>query len=322
LTALAERVRGGLGERPRLVALLLLVAVATLGFLAGHRLGGHGSSSTSTRTVLVNGVLLDYPSAWKRTTGGSQIAGLALAHELTLDPPGDARAGLTVGSLAPGDPGPLPEGFLAQLRSNPRTDVVSLSEVQAYRYSNMNVAGFNRALTAFAIPNSAPGSTVLACYAGAGDSSFVRECAQVVYAVTRVGQPLGYDLSPVRAYARSLAAVLASVQKGRAAVAQAAGARGASADLGGLAARLAEQFRAAASSLQALEAPAAAQAAQSALLSAARRAGGAYAALSEAFRARNAAAYTSAHARVVQSEAGVNGALRRLALLGYGQRPK
>src|SRR5207302_2869990 len=95
LTARAERVGGALGERRPLVALLLLVAVAALGYLAGHGVGGHGSSSTSTSTVLVNGVLLDYPSAWKRTAGDPQIAGLVLAHELTLTPPGrDARAGL------------------------------------------------------------------------------------------------------------------------------------------------------------------------------------------------------------------------------------
>src|SRR5204862_245555 len=83
--------------------------------------------------------------------------------------------------------------------------------------------------------------------ASTSDSPFARACGQVVDAVSRVGQPLGYDLTPVSAYARSLAAVLASVQKGRAAVAQAAGAHGAAADLGGLAARLAQQFRAAAS---------------------------------------------------------------------------
>jgi hypothetical protein len=268
--------------------------------------------------VLVNGVLLDYPSTWQRTAGAPQIPGLVLAQELTLAPPGaGARAGLTVGSLVAGDPGPLPEGFLAQLRSNPRTDVVSLSEVQAYRYSRMNVAGVDRALTAFAIPNAAPGSTVIACYASANDSPFLKACAQVVDAVTRVGQPLGYDLSPVDAYARSLGDVLAAVQKGRATVAQAAGAHGASTRLGGLAAQLGQQLQAAASSLQALQAPAAAHAAQSALLLAVRGAGGAYAVLSEAVRARNAAAYASARARVAQAEAGVNGALRRFALLGY-----
>src|SRR6266516_6246552 len=61
LTARAERVGGALGERRPLVALLLLVAVAALGYLAGHGVGGQGSSSTSTSTstVLVNGVLLD-----------------------------------------------------------------------------------------------------------------------------------------------------------------------------------------------------------------------------------------------------------------------
>jgi len=313
-------VGGGLGARRPLVALLLFVAVAALGYEAGHGVGGHGSSSTSTRTVLVDGVLLDYPSAWKRAAGGPPIAGLVLAHELTLTPPGQAaRAGLTVGSLAAGDPGPLPQGLLAQLRSSPRTDVVNLSEVQAYRYSRMNVAGFNRALTVFAIPNASSGSTVLACYASADDSSVMRACGQVVNAVTRVGQPLGYDLTPVPAYARSLAAVLASVRQGRAAVARAAGARGASAGLGGLAARLAQQFHGAASSIQALEAPAAAQAVQSALLGAARSAGDAYAALSDAVRARNAAAYASARARVAQAEASVNEALRRFALLGYDQ---
>jgi len=319
LTARAERLGGGLRERRPLLSLLLLAAVAALGYLAGHGTGSHGTPTTSTRTVLVNGVLFDYPSTWNRTAGGPQIPGLALAQELTLSPPGqDARAGLTVGSLVTGDPGPLPEGFLAQLRSNPRTDVVSLSEVQAYRYSRMSVAGFDRALTAFAIPNAAPGSTVIACYASAGDPSFLRVCAQVVDAVTRVGQPLGYDLSPVAAYARSLAGVLASVQKGRATVAQAAGAHGATTRLGGLAARLGQQLQAAASSLQALEAPAAAQAAQSALLLAARGASGAYAALSAAVRARDVAAYAAARARVVEAEAGINRALRRFALLGYG----
>ena len=323
MTARAERVGVGVGARRALLALLLLIAVAAVGYVAGHGLGSRGSSSTSTSTVLVNGVLIDYPSGWKRASGKPPIAGLVLAHELTLIPSGrDARAGLTAGSLAADDPGPLPEGLLAQLRSNPHTDVVNLSEVQAYRYSHVDVAGFNRALTVFAIPSAAPGSTVLACYASTSDSPFARACGQVVDAVSRVGQPLGYDLTPVSAYARSLAAVLASVQKGRAVVAQAAGAHGAAADLGGLAARLAQQFRAAASSLQALEAPAAAQAAQSALLAAARAAGDAYAALSEAVRARNALAYAAARARVAQAEAGVNGALRRFALLGYDQAPR
>src|SRR5436305_2103893 len=206
LTARAERVGVGVGARRALLALLLLVAVAAVGYVAGHGLGSRGSSSTSTRTVLVNGVLIDFPSGWKRASGKPPIAGLVLAHELTLIPSGrDVRAGLTAGSLAADDPGPLPEGLLAQLRSNPHTDVVNLSEVQAYRYSHVDVAGFNRALTVFAIPSAAPGSTVLACYASTSDSPFARACGQVVDAVSRVGQPLGYDLTPVSAYARSLA---------------------------------------------------------------------------------------------------------------------
>ena len=111
--------------------------------------------------------------------------------------------------------------------------------------------------------------------------------------------------------------MLAAVQKGRAAVARAAGAHGASAHLGGLAARLRGQFSQAASSLQGLEAPAAAQTAQSALVVAARGAGDAYGALSEAVRAKRAPAYVAARARVAQAQAIVNNALRRFALLGY-----
>src|SRR5207302_1483483 len=107
--------------------------------------------------------------------------GLALRHAIALAPGGDpSQAGLLAGVLPAGQGSPLPAQLLALLRQRPTTAVVSLAETQAYRYTGLSIAGFDRSLTAYVIPKPGGGSLALVCYAAPSLSSQVQACQRSV----------------------------------------------------------------------------------------------------------------------------------------------
>jgi hypothetical protein len=312
----------------RRAALALLVLVAVGGYLIGHYAFSRNHRVTPVRSTLVANVVLEYPSTW-RVAPSAPIAGtLPLAHASVFAPRGRAaQAGLLVGSLHEGEQGPLPQPFLRALGAPLHTAVVSLSELQAYRYSGVRIAGFAGALVVFSIPVPDRAMTVAACYSqsGAGAKEFMRSCTRAVSGLSELGQSESYDLAPAPAYARGLGIAIGGVEHARARAA-AAPPRPATADaVRALASGLSAAFSHATAALAALEAPAPVRGAHGAMLRALARASSAYAALAAA--AANSQGLSEAEAwtalapqrtRARAAEATVDEALQTFALLGYG----
>lgn len=299
------------------VVVPLLVAVAILGYVAGHS-RSQSASSEGLRTVTNANVVLHYPGGWRKVENAPQIPGLSIAHQLGLAPNGDAaRAGLLVGTLPSGELSPLPGRFVSSLSRLPETRIVSLLEVEAYRYVNVSIPGFNRALTIFVIPNPGGESAALACYAASGRSSDLQACEQTVAGVTLVNQSQTYELLPDPNYARRISAPIATLDRQRLALKRELRTQATGATIRSLATRLAAAFASAATSLAAIEPSFAAGRTQSALTASLARARDAYSALATAAAEESASSAQAALKRTAAAEAEVNGVLEDYELLGY-----
>jgi hypothetical protein len=297
------------------IAAPLLVVVAVFGYVAGHR-RAVAPSTQGTRIASGTSIVLEYPASWQPVHGAPAIPGLSISSPLALAPGGDyAHAGLLSGKLGGGESSPLPSSFLALLRGVPRTEVVELLDVQAYRYSDLRIAGYEPTLELYAIPHPGDRPTALACYAAKGFTSELHQCEQIVLTLTLVGQSSSDDLSPDTGYARRLGTVVAALDSERLKLRREMRLSATPAALGALATSLAGRFAAAATSLGALEPPLVAASAQDALSKSIRSARDAYTALAAA--GGGAGGGEAAKARVGEAEGKVDAALEGFALLGY-----
>jgi hypothetical protein len=308
-----------LARRPALPAAIvpILVAVAILGYVAGKS-GSTGPSSEQLRTAQSANVVIGYPLGWSTAKRAPQIPQLALAHATTIAPAGNAAAaGLLLGSLPPGELAPLPSKFIASLRRLPVTEIVNLEEIQAYKYAQLSVSGFDRTLTLFVIPDPGARPTALACYAPSAASAYMRTCEAAVATVTVGGQPQAYQLTPEPSYAGKISTTIASLDRLRASLKRELRPDVSSAGVKRLAGRLADGFAAAADELNQLEPTFAAQPAQKALADAIARAHDGYLALGAAAGEQDATAYSAAQKKIATAEADVDEVLESFVLLGY-----
>jgi hypothetical protein len=308
------------------LAAFVLAAVAILGYMAGYR---HAPATTptvthreTTRTVSEAGVLLEYPAGWQPAKASTTVPGLPISHPLMLAPGGNsARAGLLAGQLPSGEPSPLPARFLALLQGTPHTEVVNLIDGQAFRYSHVDVAGYDHALDLYVILYAGRSPTALACYApqAATSAIYLSQCEQIVAGLTPLGQSSTYDLTPDTGYAQRLGTLIEGLNRERLTLRGDMHSHPAPAAVGKFAATLADRFAAAAASLALLEAPPVAGPMQAALANSILHARDTYRSLSEASTAPGQAGYSAALAQVNATEAGVNTALEGFALLGYSR---
>lgn len=302
---------------------LVLAAVAVLGYAAGHR---HAPAAhpvahrETTRSASGANILLEYPSGWRPVATAPAIPGLSLAHPLALAPGGDAgSAGLLSGELPASEPSPLPARLLALLHGIPKTEVVNLIDGQAFRYPHLSLPGYAGRLDLYVMPYAGKGPTALACYAAQGFIRYLSECEQIVAGLTPVGQSSTYDLTPDTGYALRLGALIEGLNTERLALRRAMRTNASPAAAGRLATTLAGRFAAAAGSLAVLEPPPVVGPAQATLESAMLQAKATYTALAAASTAKDRAAYDAALRQVDAAEAGVDTALEGFALLGYSQ---
>jgi hypothetical protein len=250
---------------------LLFVAVAICGYLVGIR-GAPATpgvaSGETPRIAYGRGVLLEYPSTWQSTAGAPVIPGLPLAHPVLLAPGGDpTHAGLISGQLPAGEPSPLPRGFLALVRGIPHAEVSDLADVEAYRYNQVSISGYDRILDIYVVPKPEGNSTALACYASNGFSTYKSQCEQIVAKLTLVGQ-WSSELSPDADYARRLGGLVGVLDRERRRLRREMRRGSTPAAPARLATALAGRFATAGASLAALEPPLAAGPAQAALTTA------------------------------------------------------
>ena len=296
----------------------LFVAVAVLGYVAGHSRSRDGSPE-ALHTARSAHVLIKYPAGWKLVSGGVGVPGLAIAHpQLIVAGSPATRAGLIVGTLPAGELGPLPRRFLSRLLRPPQTAVVDLAEGQAYRYSNFSGPGLQEPLTVFVIPNPDGDPTALACYAPSPKSPYMRACQQAVSGVTVVGQSQASQLTPQPGYAAQISSAIASLDRLRVSLKRELQPQVSAERAQQLTRRLAGGFARAAAALAGLEPAPPAADVQAALLSAMARVRDGYTSLAAAAGEREAAAYELAQKRVLDAEAEVDRTLQAFVLLGYG----
>lgn len=308
------------------LAAFVLGAVAILGYVAGYRRAPATTPTVThretTRMVSDAGVLLEYPAGWQPAKASATVPGLPISRPLLLAPGGDsARAGLLAGQLPGGEPGPLPARFLALLHGTPHTEVVNLIDGQAFRYSHVEVAGYDRALDLYVTLYAGRSPTALACYApqATTSSTYLSQCEQIVAGLTPLGQSSTYDLTPDTGYAQRLGSLIEGLNRERLTLRGEMRTHPTPAMVGRLAATLADRFAAAAASLALLEAPPVAGPMQAALANSMLQARDTYRSLSDASTAAGHAGYSTALAQVNAAEAGVNTALEGFALLGYSR---
>jgi hypothetical protein len=299
------------------------VTVAVLGYLVGARAsaGGHGHAATPAvhlSPAFGSSVVLETPSGWKQAVGAPGLPGLTIAHTTAFAPGGDARTtGLLTGTLAGGEPTPLPAAFVGLLRAIPRAQVVTLGQIEAYRYSDLSVRGYGELLTIYAIPTPRAGPMLLACYAA--DAAAMRTCEEIVASLRLVGRVGVTGLSPDPAYALDVSATVGRLDAQRVALRRSMRSGASLVAVAQLATSLSTAFAATNAAMAHVVAPLAATQAQASLSRALQRARDAYSALAAAAGHRDLGAYEAARARVYEAEAAVDGSLESFSLLGYGR---
>ncbi len=305
-------------DRRRSISIVaLFVAVAIFGYVLGNdrtRL----ASAAKRRSIFSASVVLAYPSGWQQASTAPTIPGLPIVHQIALAPDGNAaQVGLVLGQLPAGELSPLPKGFIAGIRQVPDTEVVDLPETQAYRYAYLSIPGFARMLRLYVVPSPGSDPTILACYASAKFSAYIRACEQIVATLTLVGQPPSYDLVPEPGYVHKLSAAIdvLNVQRGALRHAISLGAKPATVQR--LAAGLASGLAGAAASISLQEPAGAAGQEQAALTGSLLRAHDAYTALATAAATHSPVRFAAARREVSEAERGIDTALDGFALLGY-----
>ncbi len=294
----------------------MLIAVAILGYVAGHYSGKSGSPENQAQKGA--DVALGYPAGWRMARIAPGIPQLSVANVIVIAPKGEAeRAGLMLGGLPAGELAPLPRRFMHALHRLPVPEIVNLVETQAYKYSRLDVPGYDKQLTLFVIPNPGRRPMLFACYASAGSSAEMRACEQSVATVTAVGEPQAYELTPEPRYASAISATVSTLDDLRAALKRELSPDVTVATAQRLATELAEGFATATGALDRLHPSIVAEPVHAALTDAARRAHDGYVALASAIGERDVTRYQSAQKAVAGAEADVDAALGSFVLLGY-----
>jgi|GEM_PF-3553032 len=315
-----------MGDEKRVLAVLILFAVAIVGYVVGR--GASSARSTEAmREATSAATTVNYSAAsgWRLATSKAPaIPGFSIAQPLILAPEGEAaRGGLIVGQLTDAGSSPLPAPVLERLHESPATGVVSLLNTQAYRYSQLNVAGWGHGLTLFTIPQSATTTTGIVCYAPTPASSELRACEQLAGTLTistgkpRVEVRAFQPLTPQATYGRQISAALAKVNSLLLALRPEIRPGVFRASASSLATRVSEGLAGAGESIAAIKPPAAAAQAHAAITASVGSARAAYAALGDAVNEGNTAGYTVAQSQIYAAEAGLSTAVRNLTLLGY-----
>ena len=305
------------------VVLPLLLAVAVIGYLAGlHRPQRSPVLEPAGATEVASGpgLLLEHPRGWVRSETGPSIPGLSLSGSLWLTPAGGnpGQAGLLSGTLDTPGIGPVPGALLGRLGRAPRTEVVNLNAMQAFRFPELAPAGLHRTVDLYVVPTPGRNPTALACYAPAPGAQALGECDRIAATLTLVGQA-AEDLTPDPTYGQGLTAVIARLADRPAGHRAGRPRSPGSTSLLTAVRSAAARYAAAAKALAALEPPPVAATAQLALTRAIRHAGLAYRGLARAAGSGSAAGYRGSHARLIAAEAGLRDSLRSFALLGYGR---
>jgi serine/threonine-protein kinase len=176
---------------------VLLVALVVGGFLIGR--SGSGDKATDDgQPVAAGSLAVTVPSTWRPTGTAFKVRGLPLDAGTTLAPGGSAAKGaLAVGTTDAKGPALLPAAFVKRMgEAPPRDDPVRLGDLEAYRYSDVEVRGFNRRMNLYVAPTTEGVATVVCAAPGAAAAGFLPDCesaATTLELENGRGYPLGAD---------------------------------------------------------------------------------------------------------------------------------
>jgi hypothetical protein len=203
--------------RAALVAAVAATIVLAGGAFALGQAGGDDAGTPLTTSASSSAVALEAPDDWERIGAAETpaIPGLGLGGTVSLAPGERDASGVLGGMTDATGPTLLPAALRARARGElPAPDRVRLGDLEALRYRDVAVRGFDRPLTLFAVPTSAGVATV-ACYAPSPDAA---ASAPSCEAIAQTLDPLrgrAYPLATPPAVERALRAATRRLDRER-----------------------------------------------------------------------------------------------------------
>ncbi len=304
----------------RLGPIALVAALGVAAIVVGFLVGSSGNSSSSpsfTNSATVGPIQLRYPTGWQVGAALPAIPGISFTSPVVLGrSPGGA--GLTAGVVASAaGPTLLAPAFRARVAGAlPTPAPVQLGSVEAYRYSDLQVAGLPGTVTLYAAPTSA-GTVTLACWASnTAASKFQTDCGEVAATLRLLGAT-AYPLGPSAAYGHQLSATLDRLRTDTTGPLAALHAAGTPAAQAAAARQLAGAYGTAAHSLAGTTVSPLLRDAHTAIVGALTQLSGAYTQAAAAAKSGSTSGYNRAGQAIENASTSLSAALQSLRGLGY-----
>jgi Protein kinase domain len=305
-------------NRGGLIALVAVLGIAAVvvGFLVGSS-GSNSNSPSFSNSATAGPISLRYPAGWQVGATLPAIPGITFTSPVALGrSPGGA--GLTAGvvSAATG-PTLLAPAFRAHVTGAlPTPAPVQLGNVDAYRYSDLQVGGLPGTVTLYAAPTSA-GTVTLACWASnTAASTFQTDCGEVAATLRLLGAT-AYPLGPSAAYGHQLSAALDRLKADTSGPLAALGAAKTPAAQAAAARQLAGAYATAAHSLAGTTVSPLLHDAHTAIVGALTQLSSAYTQAAAAAKAGSTSGYNRAGKAIENASSTLSTALQSLRGLGY-----
>jgi hypothetical protein len=303
-----SRVSGG--HRWRWVALGGVAIAAALGMIVAGTTASAPATKAGSKIADLGTVRVSFPSGWRRDAVPVRLS-LGLTRALAIASPAPSPGVLVIGTMAAGDPSPLPQQLLATFSPTVAPELVRIDQVVLERYPSRSSFGG----TIYAMPTTR-GTIVAVCKSEGASSGFMGSCERVLGTMklttgsalrlavsTNYGRALNSALSQLNTIRLTAGAQLAAAKTARQQAAAAA--------------RLAHAHAQAASALEHIGAGVA-PIANGAVAKALVMTANAYSALALAATHNNARAYSAARAEIAHTTHALNLAFGQLRGLGYG----
>ena len=261
---------------------------------------------------------LSYPDGWQRAETPPAIPGLELKDPIALSQRDAPRDALAAGSTNATGPSLLPAAFLRRLDEPPaRDDAVRLGDLEAYRYGDLRVDGFDDRLTLYVAPTSIGVATVACAATPRSAETFLPACEGVAGGL-KLTRGEAFALGADQDYLARLDKAIGRLNRDRERQVRALRAAKTQAAQGRAASAISNSYGRARRSLQGGSVSPAVRGAAASVRAGLARAEAAYGRLSAAARRGNSEAYAAARTDVQAAEAAIQRALREVRVASSG----
>jgi hypothetical protein len=312
------REEGEPGAKRNLFPVLVIggaVLAAIVGFLAGGSGGGDKTTTSGTPAIVAASpdVKAKVPEGWAKLSSVPAVPGLGVADAAAFAPGGkDGGEALVLGAVRKSADNStlLSTGLIKAAGTLPKKEAVAIGDgLQAYRYRNMKLAGFERPVTIYAVPTTA-GVATIACVAPTATCDASANTMQLVSAKSF---PVGPSADYAKAVGNAMGALGKATKSGQAKLESAKTPRAQASAAAGLSAAYAK----AAKALGGLELSPADTLANQRLVAGLTATSKAYANAAKAARKNKKNAYASAKKAVAAGQKIVSNAMTGLQKAGY-----